>query len=143
MAAAVVIAVLLTMSSSYDIMLWQPSMRLGSSWITATVHLAIACLSEPNAVRCQDCLQGSGGTMQIMTKNRATPCRFLVGDDFAAWRRIYLEPLECTLLELFLQNSVDKPLSVVFDLYLWFAIIGRIGRKLEAEIGVLIRWRGS
>ena len=56
--------------------------------------------------------------MQIMSKkNRATPCRFLVGDDFAAWGRIYLEPLECTLLELFLQNSVDKPLSVVFDLY--------------------------
>ena len=81
--------------------------------------------------------------MQIMTKNRATPCRFLVDDDFAAWGRIYLEPLECTLLELFLQNSVDKPLSVVFDLYWWFAIIGRIGRKLEAEIGVRIRWRGS
>ena len=76
------------------------------------------CMSlGANAVRCQACLQGSGGTMQIMTKNRATPCRFLVGDDFAAWGRIYLEPLECTLLELFLQNSVDKPLSVVFDLY--------------------------
>ena len=39
MAAAVVIAMLLTMSSSYDVMLWQPSMRLGASWITVKVHL--------------------------------------------------------------------------------------------------------
>ena len=39
LAAAVVIAMLLTMSSSYDVMLWQPSMRLGASWITVKVQL--------------------------------------------------------------------------------------------------------
>ena len=71
------------------------------------VHLAFACLPEPMPYAAKPaCKEGetnmasqdSGVTMQIMTKHRATPCRFLVDDDFAAWGRIYLEHLGQTLL---------------------------------------------